>query len=59
MKEYSLVERLILILKVFVSIISWVSRILFKIVRDVLPGSNSSTVAGTPSGGADRAPPSK
>ena len=37
MKEYSLIERLVMILRVIASIVSWVVLILIKIVRDMLP----------------------
>ncbi len=38
MKEYTLLERVMMVLKVIISIVSWVSRILFKTVRGMLPG---------------------
>lgn len=37
MKEHSIPERLMMILRVIVSIVSWVVLILVKIVRNLLP----------------------
>lgn len=37
MKEHSLIERMMMILRVIASIVSWVVLILIKIVRDRLP----------------------
>lgn len=44
MKEYTLFERVVMVLKVIISIVSWVSKVLFKIVRGMLPGGEKSTV---------------
>ena len=45
MKEYTLLERVLMVLKVIVSIVSWVSRILFKIARDMVRGGKKSSAA--------------
>jgi hypothetical protein len=37
MKEHSIPERLLMILRVIISIVSWVVLILVKIVRNMLP----------------------
>lgn len=49
MKEHSILERVMMILRVLISIVSWVALILVKIVRNMLPiGSKKPpTQAGT------------
>jgi hypothetical protein len=46
MKEYTLLERLMMILRVILSIIGWVSKILFKTGRDMLPGAGKGSAEG-------------
>ena len=55
MKEYTLLERVVMILKVIISIVSWVSKILIKIVRGMLPGAGKSKAVASTTPRADNA----
>lgn len=45
MKEYTLLQRVMMVLRVIVSILSWVSRIFLKMLRGFIPGRSRHTSA--------------